>query len=118
ELGFRYAFLTEVFLDQLPVLDQRVRLALEPFLQLLVRIELPHQKTVDHDQRRRGQQAASDAVVVPDDRVLQCVGQNEDDDQVERVELGEQPLADEFERANQEGVHDERSKHLLEQRNR
>ena len=62
--------------------------------------------------------AAGDAVVVADDRVLHRVRQRQQDDQIERIELRQLPLAGEPQPDDQEGVDQDRPQDLLGDRQR
>lgn len=68
---------------------------------------------VDHQQRRRPDETAGDADVIPDDRVLDRVRQRQQHDEVERIELRELPLAGQPQADDEEEVHGNGAKDLL-----
>jgi len=72
-----------------------------------------HEQGIDHEQRRRPGDPADERVVVADDRVLHRVGEEEQHDEVERVELRQFALARQAEANQQERVDDQRPNDLL-----
>jgi hypothetical protein len=70
--------------------------------------EEPDQDVVDRQQRRRADDAPGDGVVLPDDRVLDGVGQRQQHDEIERVELRELPFAGEPQHEDQKRIDDDR----------
>jgi len=86
QLGHRDQLALEVVAEQPTISDERVGFALDR-LELPVMVEHPDQHRV-HDQQRRGpRDAADERIVIADDRVLHRVGQQQEHDEVERVEL-------------------------------
>ena len=93
------------------VFDEDVRIAFDQPIELLMRVQVPNDDVVDDQQRGGADQAAGDAVVFADDRVLYRVRQREQYDQVERVELRQfalagEPQADDQEHVNHDGPQD------------
>ena len=81
-----------------------------------MRVEEPDDEVIDGQQRRGADDAAGDAVVFADDRVLHGVGQREQHDQVERVELRQFAFAREAQADDEENVNHDRPQHLLRDR--
>ena len=79
-------------------------------------IEDPHQHRVGAEQRRGADHAAQERGVVADDGVLHRVRQHEQDDEVERIELGQHPLARLLEREHQQQVDQHGPNDLLHHR--
>jgi len=72
-----------------------------------------HEQGINHEQRRRPGDPADERVVVADDRVLHRVGEKEQHDEVERVELRQFALARQAEANQQKRVDDQRPNDLL-----
>ena len=64
----------------------------------------------------RADQTANERIVIADDRVLHRVGEQEQHDEIERVELRQLALAGEPEPDEQERVDDERANELFADR--
>ena len=80
-------------------------------------VERADDDRVDEEQRRRADDAADQRIVIADDRVLHRVRQQEQHDEIERVELRQLAFAGESESDEKEPVDDERPEELLENRN-
>jgi hypothetical protein len=78
--------------------------------------DTPVQRGVDQDQRDSSDDPTEKRVVVADHRVLHDVGQKEDHDEVERVQICEVPFAGKAEQHGEEPVHDDGSQNLLSER--
>jgi len=86
QLGDRDQLALEVMTENAAVANEVVGLSLD-LVQLAVVIEHPDDHRVDQQQRRRSDDAARERIVVPDDRVLHRVRQQEQDDEIKRVYL-------------------------------
>src|SRR5258707_8602587 len=87
QLGARNQFALEPRVVDLALLDENVRVALEPSCYHRVRVEITHHDPVDDEEGGRSDDAANEGVVIPDDRVLHRIRQQEKHDEVERIEL-------------------------------
>ena len=81
-----------IFLDD-AVIDQQFRIAFNQAFEPLMSVEESYDARVDQQQSRRADQPAREAVVVANDGVLHGIGQREQHDEIEWVELCELALA-------------------------
>ena len=95
------------------VLNQYVRVAFDEPIEPFVAVQEPDDDLVHEEQRRRPEQSARDAVVVADDRVLDGIGQREQDNEIERVQLCQLTLAREAKAGDEKEVDDDRAQNLL-----
>jgi len=98
--------------------DEHVRVALEQVPEAGMHVEIAHHAPVEGEEGGGADEPADERVVVPDDGVLHRVREHQEDDQVERVQLRELPLAREAEPDDEEAVDQDRAEHLLEHRER
>src|SRR2546425_2216744 len=80
-------------LDDLPVLHEQGRLALEEMLDERDAVTDAREDEIHGDERRGGDDAADERVIAAGHRVLDGVRDDEDDHEVDRAHLPELPLA-------------------------
>jgi len=112
QLGDGDQLALEVMAKKPPVTHQGVGLALDG-LQLPVVIQDAHERGVDDEQHRRADHAADERIVIADDRVLHGVRQQEQHDEIERVELRQFALARQPQPDEEKRIDDQRSNDLL-----
>ena len=109
----------ELFLQAVGVdfaaFDEDIGLAFDDLFQLVVTVEKTDHQIVDYEQGGGADEAAGDAIVVADDGVLDGVGEREENNEVEGIELDEFALAGESETDHQEQVDDNRAENFFEQ---
>ena len=69
------------------VVHEQIGVAFDQLLETFVSVEQPIHPVIEDQQRRRPNHPAGHAVVVADDRVLDCVRERKQHHQVERIEL-------------------------------
>src|SRR6185503_13962930 len=79
-------------------------------------IEVAHQQGVDREQRGRADDTAGERGVVADDGVLHRVRQRQQNHQVERVELSQDPLAERAQRDDEQEIDGNRPDDFLQHR--
>jgi len=79
--------------------------------------EYAHDDGVQQEEGARPYEPANQRIVIADDRVLDGVGQQQQDDEVERIELRQLAFAREAKPDQQKGVDDRRANDLLAERN-
>src|SRR5438105_4793875 len=113
ELLARHQLVLEVLPPQMAVLvEHRARSVQDPLEPRPPEGE-PEEHVVAEEQDGRAEQSAEQRVVVPDDRVLHDVRQQEQDDEVERAHLRELPLTCDPKQDEQAEVDRERPDHLV-----
>lgn len=73
-------------------------------------------QVVDGEQAEGADDAAGDGVVFADDGVLHGIGEREQNDKVEGIQLRKFAFAEEAQEQNEHKVHDDRTQELLEER--
>src|SRR5262249_15514952 len=86
----------------LAILDEGCRFALENLIQPPVTKEEPDHEVVHAQKAEAADQSSCDRVIVTDDRVLDRVGEREQDYEVERIELCQLALSENSQRENEE----------------
>jgi hypothetical protein len=115
ELLHSNEFLFQTLFVYLAVLNQQVGLAFNQLVELPVVVEEANDQVVGDEQGSGADQPAEYAVVFPDDGVLHGIGQSEQNDQVERIQLDEFALPGEPKTDYQEAVNDNRPKDFFQQ---
>src|SRR5260221_5520820 len=113
ELGDGDQFPGQFLLLDLSVADERRVAALQDLVEAAVPEEIADDDVVREEQREGADETAGHAVVVPDDRVLHRVGEREQHDEIERIELGQLALAEDPQEQDQEDVDEDRADDLL-----
>jgi len=85
-------------------------------VQLAIVIEEANDDGVHDEEHRRADDSADERIVVADDGVLHRVRQQEQDDEVERIDLRQLALAGEPQSDEEKPVDDDRPQDLLENR--
>src|SRR5262245_49079114 len=97
-------------LIELSIVYQHLRLSLNPGFDLLVPERKSAEPEVECDQRGGGDQPAHKGVVARVDRVLNGVGQHEEQHEIERRQLPDLALARQAKSDEQERIDDDRTK--------
>src|SRR5260370_18597910 len=116
QLFLRYQLSLELFHVHFPIFNQDVGSALDQLIDLAVIVQKSHYEIVDGQQGSRADDSAGDAVVVADDGVLYGVGQRQEHNQVERIELREFALPGQAQADNQEYINNDRPYNFLPNR--
>ena len=99
-----------------PLSNERVRLSLDR-VELAIVVERAHDDGVRGGGARRADEPANERIVIADDRVLHRVRQQQQHDEIERIELRQLAFAGEAKADQQKGVDDRRANELLAERN-
>ena len=101
---------------QFSLVDEDVCVAFEPPRGKRMGVQVAHHQPVEREQCRRANNSTGQRVVVPDDGVLQRVRQEQQDDEIERVELAKLALSGKPKSDQEEDVHRDRAEQLLADR--
>src|SRR5262249_12680123 len=113
KLGHGDKFTLEVLRLHFAVFDEHIRAAFDDLVESAVAVEEADDQIVHGQQGGGADDAAEDGVVVANDRVLDGVGQSKENDQIERVELGQFAFAGETQTDDEKNVNDYRTDDLF-----
>ena len=111
QLGAGDHFAVEMIAQDTPVAEKIIALSRDEYFQRLVPMDEADDEVIDDKKRGSAEEAAGDGVVVADDGILDSVGEGEQNDQIERIELGQfafagQAEADEEKKIDDDGTED------------
>jgi|SRR5215475_9221448 len=86
-------------------------------LELSIVVERAHDDGVDQQQEAAADQTARERIVIADDRVLHGIREQQQNDEVEGVQLGELAFAGQAQANQEKGIDREGSQELLGDRN-
>jgi len=116
ELVHRDQLALEMMAEETAVSNERVRPAFDR-VELAVVVERAYDERVDRQQRRRADDAPEQRIVIADDRVLHRVREQQQHDEVERVELRQLAFPRDAQSDEEKDVDDDRADQLLDERN-